>query len=307
VDVESFEERIGAQEQRDSGASPAEPSTAGFSAGSPLGWLKSTNHSPAVIAFVKRARRALPGDPEFGDPLSAAGVGGPRAAARAADRLLDRDAASREVSLAGLQVWQALTERVSGQPAYGEVTLVFTDLVGFSDWSLRAGDDATLTLLRRVAQVTEPPLLAAGGHIVKRMGDGTMAVFSDASTAVSAVLRALEAVRTVEVGGYTPHMRAGIHTGRPQRIGSDWLGVDVNIAARVMDRATKGGLVVSQSTLEQIGEDDFEALGVTVKRIRKQLFSPKIAGVPEDLAMYWVKIRRELPGGDPEDQDDAGA
>ncbi|MCW2588636.1 MAG: guanylate cyclase [Mycobacterium sp.] len=307
MDVESFEERIGAQEQRDSGASPAEPSTAGFSAGSPLGWLKSTNHSPAVIAFVKRARRALPGDPEFGDPLSAAGVGGPRAAARAADRLLDRDAASREVSLAGLQVWQALTERVSGQPAYGEVTLVFTDLVGFSDWSLRAGDDATLTLLRRVAQVTEPPLLAAGGHIVKRMGDGTMAVFSDASTAVSAVLRALEAVRTVEVGGYTPHMRAGIHTGRPQRIGSDWLGVDVNIAARVMDRATKGGLVVSQSTLEQIGEDDFEALGVTVKRIRKQLFSPKIAGVPEDLAMYWVKIRRELPGGDPEDQDDAGA
>jgi class 3 adenylate cyclase len=307
VDVESFEERIGAQEQRDSGASPAEPSTAGFSAGSPLGWLKSTNHSPAVIAFIKRARRALPGDPEFGDPLSAAGVGGPRAAARAADRLLDRDAASREVSLAGLQVWQALTERVSGQPAYGEVTLVFTDLVGFSDWSLRAGDDATLTLLRRVAQVTEPPLLAAGGHIVKRMGDGTMAVFSDAGTAVSAVLRALEAVRTVEVGGYTPHMRAGIHTGRPQRIGSDWLGVDVNIAARVMDRATKGGLVVSQSTLEQIGEDDFEALGVTVKRIRKQLFSPKIAGVPDDLAMYWVKIRRELPGGDPEDQDDAGA
>jgi class 3 adenylate cyclase len=307
VDVESFEERIGAQEQRDSGASPAEPSTAGFSAGSPLGWLKSTNHSPAVIAFIKRARRALPGDPEFGDPLSAAGVGGPRAAARAADRLLDRDAASREVSLAGLQVWQALTERVSGQPAYGEVTLVFTDLVGFSDWSLRAGDDATLTLLRRVAQVTEPPLLAAGGHIVKRMGDGTMAVFSDAGTAVSAVLRALEAVRTVEVGGYTPHMRAGIHTGRPQRIGSDWLGVDVNIAARVMDRATKGGLVVSQSTLEQIGEDDFEALGVTVKRVRKQLFSPKIAGVPEDLAMYWVKIRRELPGGDPEDQDDAGA
>jgi class 3 adenylate cyclase len=307
VDVESFEERIGAQEQRDSGASPAELSTAGFSAGSPLGWLKSTNHSPAVIAFIKRARRALPGDPEFGDPLSAAGVGGPRAAARAADRLLDRDAASREVSLAGLQVWQALTERVSGQPAYGEVTLVFTDLVGFSDWSLRAGDDATLTLLRRVAQVTEPPLLAAGGHIVKRMGDGTMAVFSDAGTAVSAVLRALEAVRTVEVGGYTPHMRAGIHTGRPQRIGSDWLGVDVNIAARVMDRATKGGLVVSQSTLEQIGEDDFEALGVTVKRIRKQLFSPKIAGVPEDLAMYWVKIRRELPGGDLEDQDDAGA
>ena len=39
------------------------------------------------------------------------------AAARAADRLLDREAATREVSLATLQVWQAITERVSGRPA----------------------------------------------------------------------------------------------------------------------------------------------------------------------------------------------
>ena len=136
--------------------------------------------SPSSGAPAERC----PAIPDFGDPLSAAGDGGPRAAARAADRILDRDAASREVSLAGLQVWQALTERVSGQPANREVTLVFTDLVGFSDWSLRAGDDATLKLLRRVTQVTEPPLLEAGGHIVKRMGDGAMAVFADPATAV---------------------------------------------------------------------------------------------------------------------------
>jgi len=50
----------------------------------PLAWLKTTNHSPSVIAFLRRARRALPGDPEFGDPLSASGEGGPSAAARAA-------------------------------------------------------------------------------------------------------------------------------------------------------------------------------------------------------------------------------
>jgi len=300
VDVESFEGRsggLGGQERSDSGIKPS----------GRLAWLKNTNHSPDVIAFIRRARRALPGDPDFGDPLSAAGLGGPRAAARAADRLLDHDAASREVSLAGLQVWQALTERVSGRPANREVTLVFTDLVGFSEWSLAAGDDATLRLLRRVAQVMEPPLLATGGRIVKRMGDGAMAVFSDPITAVRAVVAALEAVKTVEIDGYTPRMRAGIHTGRPQRMGSDWLGVDVNIAARVMERATRGGLVVSQTTLERIPDDEFEALGVTAKRIRKQLFSPKIAGVPEDLAMYRLRIRRDLPGADDEEADSSGA
>ena len=216
-----------------------------------MGWLKSTNHSPAVIAFLRRARRALPGDPEFGDPLSVDGVGGPRAAARAADRLLEREAVTREVSLGALQVWQALTERVSGKPANREVTLVFTDLVGFSAWSLSVGDEATLRLLRRVSQVVEPPLLEAGGHIVKRMGDGIMAVFPEPVTALRAAIAARDAVKAVEVDGYTPRMRVGIHTGRPQRIGSDWLGVDVNIAARVMERATRGELVVSAPTLER--------------------------------------------------------
>jgi class 3 adenylate cyclase len=272
-----------------------------------MAWLNSTNHSPGVIAMIRRARRALPGDPEFGDPLSSSGVGAPSAAARAADRILDREAASREVSLATLQVWQALTQRVSGKPANREVTLVFTDLVGFSSWALQAGDDATLRLLRRVAQVVEPPLLEAGGQIVKRMGDGIMAVFADPATAVRAVIAAREAIHAVEVDGYTPRMRAGVHTGRPQRIGSDWLGVDVNIAARVMERAPKGGLVVSQATLERVSDDDFEALGVHAKRVRRQVFTPRPTGVPADLAMYRLKTRSELPGEEFEEGGLSGA
>jgi class 3 adenylate cyclase len=267
----------------------------------PMTWLKNTNHSPAVIAFLRRARRVLPGDPEFGDPLSVTGVGGPSAAARAADRLLEREAASREVSLGALQVWQALSERVSGKPANREATLVFTDLVGFSAWSLGVGDEATLKLLRRVSQVVEPPLLDAGGQIVKRMGDGIMVVFSRPATAVRAAIAAREAVKAVDVDGYTPRMRVGIHTGRPQRIGSDWLGVDVNIAARVMERATRGELVVSQATLDGISEEDFESLGVEAKRLRKQVFAAKQDGVPADLTMYRLKTRRRLPGADDEE------
>ncbi|OBA95452.1 guanylate cyclase [Mycobacteriaceae bacterium 1482268.1] len=303
MNVESFDERSGAIEETDQ--APDDP--APRRSKGPFRWLRDRNHDPGVVDFVRRARRALPGDPDFGDPLSADGVGGPSAAARAADRLLERHAASREVSLAGLQVWQALTERASGKPANREMTLVFTDLVGFSAWALKAGDDATLKLLRRVAQVVEPPLLEAGGQIVKRMGDGIMAVFADPATAVRAVRTSLDAVKDVEVEGYTPRMRVGVHTGRPQRIGSDWLGVDVNIAARVMERAARGGLIVSQATMDRIPEEEFEALGLTAKRIRKQVFLPRQEGVPTDLAMYRVRTRRELPGEDEEDGDIADA
>ena len=274
-------------------------------------WLKDTNHSPAVIAFLRRARRALPGDPEFGDPLSADGVGGPRAAARAADRLLEREAVTREVSLGALQVWQALTERVSGKPANREVTLVFTDLVGFSTWSLSVGDEATLRLLRRVSQVVEPPLLEAGGHIVKRMGDGIMAVFPEPIAAVRAAIAARDAVKAVEVDGYTPRMRVGIHTGRPQRLASDWLGVDVNVAARVMERATRGGVMVSGATLDQLAQADLDALGVTARRVHRSVFAGKTPGLPTDLAIYRLKAAaetvRDLPGLDDADDDNPQA
>ena len=262
-------------------------------------WLHGRNHSPGAVALLRRARRLLPGDPEFGDPLSTAGDGGPRAAARAADPLLGvRDAVSRVVSLGVVEVWEALTAGVSRRPANPEVTLVFTDLVGFSTWSLQVGDDAALTLLRQVARALEPPLLDAGGHIVKRMGDGLMAVFGDPVVAVRAVLAAKEALRSVEVAGYTPRMRVGIHTGRPQRLAADWLGVDVNVAARVMERATKGGIMVSSSTLDQIPQSELDALGVEAKRTRKPVFGPKLAGMPADLAIYRLKTFRELSGSD---------
>jgi adenylate cyclase len=126
-------------------------------------------------------------------------------------------------------------------------------------------------------------------------------------TAVRSAIAAREAVKTIDVDGFTPRMRVGVHTGRPQRIGSDWLGVDVNIAARVMERATRGELVVSQATLERIPAEEFDSLGVIAKRLRRQVFTAKQDGVPADLAMYRLKTRRQLPGYEGDDGSDAGA
>ena len=93
-------------------------------------------------------------------------------------------------------------------------------------------------------------------------------------------------------------MRVGIHTGRPQRMAADWLGVDVNIAARVMERATKGGVMVSSSTLDLIPQSELDALGVVAKRARKPVFAAKTAGIPADLGIYRLKTLRELTASD---------
>ena len=48
--------------------------------------------------------------------------------------------------------------------------------------------------------------------------------------------------------------------------------------------------------MERISAERLDSLGISVKRVRKQLFSQKIAGVPEDLVMYWVKSRGGVSG-----------
>ena len=64
---------------------------------------------------------------------------------------------------------------------------------------------------------------------------------------MEAALNAQEAVREVEVRGYRPRMRAGVHWGRPRKLGGDYLGVDVNIAARVADCAKADQVVISDA------------------------------------------------------------
>ncbi|QHE68049.1 adenylate/guanylate cyclase domain-containing protein [Rhodococcus sp. WAY2] len=258
-----------------------------------LGWVGALNRRPQLIEGLRRVRRALPGDPAFGDPLSTAGPGTARAVARVADRFLDHQpGASREMSLGALQVWQALLERTGRGRGTREVTIVFTDLVGFSSWSLPAGDTATLALLRDVAKAIETPMVDRGGHVVKRMGDGVMAVFPCPDRAVDAVFAAQDALRNVEVDGYRPRMRVGIHTGVPRQIGSDWLGVDVTIAARMMELGGDGNVMASSATLSALQPGTLEELGISVKPWRRAFFAPAPSGVPSDLGIWRLRLRR---------------
>nr|WP_245819640.1 adenylate/guanylate cyclase domain-containing protein [Rhodococcus yunnanensis] len=251
---------------------------------SAIDWVRSVNRSPAFVAAVRKVRRVLPGDPSFGDPLSMAGPGSALAVARVADRFLDDESgASREIGLGALQLWQAVLESTGRGRGERDVTIVFTDLVGFSTWSLLAGDADTLTLLRRVSRAVEPGIDVHGGHVVKRLGDGVMAVFHRPENALRAVRAARVALAEVDIDGYTPRMRVGIHTGSPRQIGSDWLGVDVTVAARVMETGGNGNLMISQSSLERMPPGTLEEIGLSARPYRRGFFAPKLNGVPEDL------------------------
>jgi adenylate cyclase len=154
------------------------------------------------------------------------------------------------------------------------LAVLFTDLVGFSSWALAAGDAAAVELLREVGTVVEGAIAQREGRIVKRLGDGLMAVFYTAQDAVDAALDAQAGLDGVAVGDYRPRMRAGVHWGRPRKLGGDYLGIDVNVAARVADMAKAGQVMVSDRALEHVERDGLKTS--RAKRLRA-------AGAPREL------------------------
>jgi adenylate cyclase len=236
---------------------------------------------PGLLSFARRLRTRLPGDERFGDPLSTAGETPVQVIARGVSALQpERESVAKELGLAGLQLWQSLSEATGRGLGDRELAVLFTDLVGFSSWALEAGDAAAVELLREVGTAVEGAILDRGGRIVKRLGDGLMAVFFTAQEAVDAALDAQEALAAVSVNGYRPRMRAGVHWGRPRKLGGDYLGVDVNIAARVADMGKADQVVVSDRALERT---DLNALRTSrPKRLRAQ-------GAPRDLRCVIVE------------------
>ena len=87
----------------------------------------------------RRARRILPGDSDFGDPLSTSGdEASQQLGRRIAEISADRPSLLRELGLGTLQVYEALASGGWGEQGETEVTVVFTDLVALLRLGARA-------------------------------------------------------------------------------------------------------------------------------------------------------------------------
>jgi adenylate cyclase len=229
---------------------------------------------------VQATREVLPGDDSFGDPMSTAGTSPAHVLGRRAWTLQGgRWSLLAELALAGLQVADWLGEDVRGVAASEEQSILFTDLSGFSPWALGADTEEVADLLRKADAVITEAVETHDGVVVKRLGDGAMAIFGSCPPAVEAAFEAIAAVRRVRANGYRPMLRAGLHVGQPQRIGNDYVGVEVNIAARLCEAAPTGNVLISRDV-----RDRLEDHGLSTRPADTHL-----RGVPADIDPHLVQ------------------
>jgi predicted ATPase/class 3 adenylate cyclase len=137
----------------------------------------------------------------------------------------------------------------------GTVTFLFTDIEG-STRLLHELGDGYRAVQDRHAEIVRNALDAEDGREVRTVGDAFFAVFPTAKKAVRAAVRAQrELARSEWPKGISLRVRMGLHTGDGVLGGDDYIGVDVNRAARIAAAGHGGQVVMSDATRALVEQD----------------------------------------------------
>jgi len=124
-------------------------------------------------------------------------------------------------------------------------TFLFADLVGYTAFTERVGDDAAADVAVAFQAAAAHMAAELDCEVIKNLGDAVMVRGADAAIVVALALRI---ARELTEEAWCPPLRMGVHSGSAVRRGSDWYGATVNIAARLADAAGAGEVLISAAT-----------------------------------------------------------
>jgi adenylate cyclase len=172
-----------------------------------------------------------------------------------------------------------LLEKIVNHPAMlegcekKELTVLFSDIAGFSTWSSAQSPEAIRSMLNEYFTEMARIVFLHEGTIDKYIGDGMLVFFGDPVTqpdhAARAVRSALEMQQAVArlrerwkaKDGMQIKVRIGINTGEvvvgnmgsENRLDYTVIGSNVNLAQRLEDNAQPGQILISSSTRDALG------------------------------------------------------
>ncbi len=151
-----------------------------------------------------------------------------------------------------------------------EVTVLFSDLEGFTSVSEKTEPEQLLAILNRYHELVVSVIQREGGTIDKFIGDGVMALFNTPLAQEDHALRAVRAALNIryEVAKFSEQfdelyrmkINFGIHTGMavvgnvgtPQIMNFTAVGDTVNLASRLQALSNNQQILLSQATHDQL-------------------------------------------------------
>jgi class 3 adenylate cyclase len=186
-----------------------------------------------------------------------------------------------QIEWSGLRAFAGF--RLAGTYNRALVTLLFTDLVDSTVMANRLGDVAWRDLLSTHYEATRAALERHHGHEVNTTGDGLLATFDGPAAALrcAAAIRRAAAREGLQI-------RASVHVGEVELVGTDVRGIAVHEAARILSEAGAHEILVSATTRALAGssESAFRNRGTHV-----------LKGLPGERELF-AYVEREEPAPD---------
>ena len=126
-------------------------------------------------------------------------------------------------------------------------TVVFTDIVGSTKRAAALGDGPWKTLLSEHDVIAKREIARFSGRYVASTGDGLLALFDGPARATACASAIASGVRSIDL-----EIRAGVHTGEVEHVGSDIRGLAVHIGARVAALAAPSEVLVSRTVKDLV-------------------------------------------------------
>jgi class 3 adenylate cyclase len=171
----------------------------------------------------------------------------------------------------------------------GNVTLLMADIEGSTEL-LASAAEAYPRVLADVRRVMRSEVRRAGGREVDARADEYFAAFADAGAAVAAAVATQRAILARDwPAGVSLRLRMGLHAGRPTLTSAGYVGLAVNVTARICAAAHGGQIVLSAAAVAAaLGDErpagiEFEPLG-----------EHRLRGVGQPLSLLQV-VARGLP------------
>ncbi len=179
--------------------------------------------------------------------------------------------------------------RAMGAPVTRNLTILLTDIKGFTDKTSHKTRFAIQEMLDRHRGIVLPILESRQGKLIKTIGDAFLMVFESPTDAVLAGVAVQEALKAYNEGKAEAdriEVRIAINLGEVNLTDNDIFGEPVNITARIEAVTEAGEVFFTEAVYLSMNKNEVPSSEVGLLQLK---------GIPEKIRVY--KVRREVPVG----------